>query len=45
MIIIGRNYHIMMNKYDDCGGAFTYAKKAFGDDHSFLCSWFLLLTY
>lgn len=45
MIIIGFNYSYMINAYPDAGGAFTYTKKAFGYDHAFLCSWFLVLTY
>ena len=45
MIIIGINYHYMINLYPDAGGAFTYTKKLFGYDHGFLCAWFLILTY
>lgn len=45
MIIMARNYHYMMNIYPDSGGAYTFAKKSFGYDHGFLCSWFLALTY
>ena len=45
MIVIGFNYHYMINLYPDAGGAFTYAKKEFGYDHGFLCAWFLILSY
>ena len=45
MIIIGFNYHYMINLYPDAGGAFAYTKKEFGYDHGFLCAWFLILTY
>ena len=45
MLLIGRNYHYMMSRYPDAGGAFTYTKSAFGYDHGFLCAWFLVLTY
>jgi amino acid transporter len=45
MIIIGVNYHYMINKYPDAGGAYTYTKKALGYDHGFLCAWFLVLVY
>ena len=45
MVIIGFNYHYMINLYPDAGGAFAYAKKEFGYDHGFLCAWFLILTY
>ncbi|MBQ9573387.1 MAG: amino acid permease [Acidaminococcaceae bacterium] len=45
MILIGVNYHYMMQRYPDAGGAFTYTKKELGYDHGFLSSWFLVLTY
>ena len=45
MLIIGMNYHFLMNKYPDAGGTMTYATKAFGYDHGFLSSWFLMLVY
>jgi amino acid transporter len=45
MVIIGINYHYMINVYPDAGGAFAYTKKEFGYDHGFLCAWFLILTY
>ena len=45
MVIIGFNYHYMINLYPDAGGAFAYTKKEFGYDHGFLCAWFLILTY
>jgi len=45
MIAIGMNYHYMMNRMTDAGGAFTFSKKIFGYDHGFLCAWFLGLTY
>ena len=45
MLIIGMNYHFMMNKYPDAGGTLTYAAKTFGYDHGFLSAWFLLLVY
>ena len=45
MLIISFNYHYLMNHYAGSGGAFTYTKEAFGYDHGFLCSWFLILTY
>ena len=35
----------MANRYPDSGGAFTYTKHVFGYDHSFLCSWSLVLAY
>lgn len=45
MLIVGYNYHYLMNKYPGTGGAFAYSKAAFGDDHGFLCAWFLILPY
>ena len=45
MLIIGYNYHYMINKIPDAGGTYSYAKKTFGYDHGFLSSWFLILVY
>ncbi|MCR4909329.1 MAG: APC family permease [Lachnospiraceae bacterium] len=45
MFVIGVNYHYLMNKYPDSGGTLTYSIKAFGYDHGFLSSWFLILVY
>ncbi len=45
MLIIGVNYHYMISRHPDAGGAFSYTKHAFGHDHGFLVSWFLALTY
>ena len=45
MLIIGMNYHYLMNRYPDSGGTYAYAREIFGCDHGFLNAWFLLLTY
>ncbi len=45
MLVIGINYHYLMNRYPDSGGTYAYAKYSFGYDHGFLNGWFLLLTY
>ncbi|MBR1815339.1 MAG: amino acid permease [Lachnospiraceae bacterium] len=45
MLIIGMNYHYLMNRYPNSGGALTYTIKTFGYDHGFLNSWFLVLVY
>lgn len=45
MAVIAWNYHFMMNRNPGPGGAYTYAKEAFGIDHGFLCAWFLALAY
>lgn len=45
MLLLAVNYHYLMNRYPDGGGAYTYTKKAFGYDHGFLSAWFLILSY
>ncbi len=45
MWIIGYNYHYLINKYPGAGGTLTYTTQAFGYDHGFLSSWFLILVY
>ena len=45
MLIIGLSYRFLMERYPDSGGSYTYAAKALGSDHGFLCAWMLLLTY
>ena len=45
MLIIAANYHFLMNRYPESGGAFSYTKNIFGPDHGFLCAWFLIITY
>ena len=45
MLVICGTYHYMLNRYPDSGGAFSYTRAAFGDEHGFLCAWFLVLTY
>ncbi len=45
MLIIGANYHFLMNRYPGAGGTYTYTKNTFGYDHGFLNAWFLILTY
>ena len=45
MIIIAFNYHYMINRFPVAGGEFTYAQRAFGRGHAFVCSWFLSLSY
>lgn len=36
MLLLAVNYHYLMNKYPDGGGAYTYTKLAFGYDHGFV---------
>ncbi len=45
MLIIGANYHYMMNRFPDSGGTYSYSKHEFGYDHGFLSAWFLILVY
>ncbi|MBQ7624283.1 MAG: amino acid permease [Clostridia bacterium] len=45
MLVLAYNYHYLMNRYPDCGGTYTYTKKAFGYDHGFLSAWFLIMCY
>ena len=45
MLIIGMNYHYLMNRYPDAGGTLTYTIKTFGYDHGFLSAWFIVLVY
>ena len=45
MAVIAWNYHTMMKHHPGPGGAYAYAREAFGIDHGFLCAWFLGLTY
>lgn len=45
MLVIGFNFHYMMNRSSEGGGAYAYTKNAFGRDQAFLCAWFLSLSY
>ena len=45
MAVVAWNYHYLANRFPGPGGAYTYATKAFGNDHGFLCAWFLCLAY
>ena len=45
MVIIAANYHYLMQKFPDGGGAYTYTSRCFGYDQGFLNAWFLVLTY
>ncbi len=45
MMVIGRNYYYLMNRYPDAGGTYSYTKLVLGHDHGFLSAWFLVLTY
>ena len=45
MLIIGRNYYFLMQRYPDAGGTYSYTKHILGFDHGFLSGWFLVLAY
>ena len=45
MLIIAKNYSFLASKYPDCGGTYTFVKKAYGYDHAFITGWFLVLVY
>ena len=45
MFLVGRNYHYLIQKFPEAGGAYGYVKKVCGGDHGFICGWFLILTY
>ena len=45
MSVFALNYHRMVIRVRGPGGAFAFTVKAFGADHGFLLSWFLILTY
>ena len=45
MVVIGWNYHVLVNRHQCSGGAFNYAQDAFGADYGFLTAWFLILAY
>lgn len=45
MTVIAFNYNFMIKRYPIAGGEFTYTQVAFGQNHAFVCSWFLSLSY
>jgi len=45
MAIIGWNYHSMVCSSPGPGGAYAYAKTAFGSDYGYLTAWSLTLAY
>ncbi len=45
MMVIGANYHYLMNLYPDAGGTYSYTKNCFSYDHGLLNAWFLIITY
>lgn len=45
MLLLGANYHYLMNRFKGSGGVYTYTKHCFGYDHGFVSAWFLIITY
>lgn len=45
MTVIAINYSFMINLFPVSGGAFKYTKEVLGDNHAFICGWFLTLSY
>ncbi|MBR2822536.1 MAG: amino acid permease [Clostridia bacterium] len=45
MLLVGRNYHYLMNISPGAGGVYSFARKILGQDVGFLAGWFVLLTY
>ena len=45
MFIVGRNYHYLIQKFPEAGGAYGYVRRVCGGDHGYICGWFLILTY
>ncbi len=45
MLLIGVNYHFLMNRYPDSGGTYAFTKNEFGYDQGFMSAWFLILVY
>lgn len=45
IIIIEKNYSIMMRIHDEEGGEFSYAYNNLGKKHGFFVGWFLSITY
>ena len=35
MLILGLNYHYLMNRFPDGGGTYSYTRNTFGYDHGF----------
>ncbi|MBP5284833.1 MAG: APC family permease [Kiritimatiellae bacterium] len=45
MAVIGWNYHRMVSAFPGPGGAYAYARNAFGADYGYLTAWSLTLAY
>ncbi|MBR4767793.1 MAG: APC family permease, partial [Lachnospiraceae bacterium] len=45
MLIVGVNYYYLMRKIPEAGGTYSFTREAFGFDHGYLSSWFMVLVY
>lgn len=45
MIVIARNYGLLIARFPTAGGEYTYAYSGFGKVHAFICAWMLGLSY
>ena len=45
MLVISRNYALLMKTFPEAGGAYSYSRDIFGYDYGFLTAWFLTMTY
>ena len=45
MLVIAANYHYLAQDHAGPEGAFGYVRSILGNDHGFLCAWFLWLVY
>ena len=45
MLVISRNYALLMKTFPEAGGAYSYSRDIFGYDYGFLTAWFLSMTY
>lgn len=45
VVIVEKNYKVMLNKYSALGGEFSYTYAELGLFHAFLCGWLLSIAY
>lgn len=45
IFILEKNYNYLRKKYPISGGEYIYTKNILGENHSFICGWFLSLAY
>ena len=45
MLVIGRNFTVMAERFPDNGGIYAYTRNVLGHDHGFLAAWSLGLAY